>query len=234
MIEFSGELSEKNKSIQYNLIRKKVLTYGLIAFFLFCIPVTFWVARGMYIYAFGYPVLILELIFVLWITKKSKESYYPVKITIDSNELKSIGKGFNHIRKIGDIKVIEDNGDHYRILFKSGKTSSYFICQKDLITQGSIEEFEEKFSDKIVRKNELKQDSFMDLLMCHDEFTFNFKGKEYEIVYVEEDENGNMLLSLYDNQSGTLLRTFKDSEDFLENAEIDGVKAKDFIRDIIL
>ena len=54
--------------------------------------------------------------------------------------------------EIEDIKKIVDYGDFYRIVFYFPNLNARFICQKDLITQGSIEEFEERFSDKIIRK----------------------------------------------------------------------------------
>lgn len=53
-----------------------------------------------------------------------------------------------------DVKEVEDLGDSYRILFDFPGCSPMFLCQKDLITEGTIEDFEELFADKIVRKAE--------------------------------------------------------------------------------
>ena len=44
----------------------------------------------------------------------------------------------------------------YEFKFYGLAGSMFFICQKDLIVEGSIEEFEKLFEDKIVRKYEKK------------------------------------------------------------------------------
>ena len=40
----------------------------------------------------------------------------------------------------------------YEIVFPFGKISSNFICQKNLIFKGSLEEFEDLFNGKIVKR----------------------------------------------------------------------------------
>ena len=37
------------------------------------------------------------------------------------------------------------------IFIKSKQIDTYFVCQKSLLTQGSIEEFENSFADKLLR-----------------------------------------------------------------------------------
>ena len=56
------------------------------------------------------------------------------------------------VRNINDIKKIVDYGDWYKIYFYFPHKSNAFICQKDLIMQGTIEEFEEMFAGYIVKK----------------------------------------------------------------------------------
>ncbi len=41
---------------------------------------------------------------------------------------------------------------YLHVIFYLPNFNRRFICQKDLITEGTIEEFEEIFKDKIVRK----------------------------------------------------------------------------------
>lgn len=53
------------------------------------------------------------------------------------------------IGEIENIKAVMDYGDFYKIV-RSLKANC--IIQKDLIVEGTIEEFEELFHDKIVRK----------------------------------------------------------------------------------
>ena len=51
-----------------------------------------------------------------------------------------------------EVKRVEDYGDFYRIIFYFPHCDRFCICQKDLITQGTIEEFEEMFAGYIVKK----------------------------------------------------------------------------------
>jgi len=50
------------------------------------------------------------------------------------------------------VKKVYDYGEFYFISFYFGKISCYFICQKSLLTQGTIEDFEKLFDGKIVKK----------------------------------------------------------------------------------
>jgi len=56
-------------------------------------------------------------------------------------------------RKISDVKTITDHGGFYRIHFYFPNLSPSYLCQKDLLVEGTIEEFEKLFEGKIVRKN---------------------------------------------------------------------------------
>ena len=50
------------------------------------------------------------------------------------------------------MKKIIDEGDWYQIIFYFPHKVGDCICQKDLITQGSIGEFEEMLKGLIIRK----------------------------------------------------------------------------------
>ena len=51
-----------------------------------------------------------------------------------------------------NVKCIFDFGDWYHIVFKFPTKSIYCVCQKNLLEEGTIEEFETIFEGKIVRK----------------------------------------------------------------------------------
>ena len=55
-------------------------------------------------------------------------------------------------KEVIDVKKVIDKGNFYIILFYFPHKDVNFICQKDLIVEGTIEEFEELFEGKIVRK----------------------------------------------------------------------------------
>lgn len=54
-------------------------------------------------------------------------------------------------RMIDDIVQVNDHGEFYTFKFNSRRNHYNFIVQKDLITQGTIEEFEEIFEEVLVR-----------------------------------------------------------------------------------
>ena len=55
-------------------------------------------------------------------------------------------------KKIADIKLIYEYKEFYYIVFQYGEKSHNFICQKSLISRGTLSEFEEKFNDKIIKR----------------------------------------------------------------------------------
>ena len=72
------------------------------------------------------------------------------KITIDIDEQTVIYNAINRDEQFfvfDDIKSIYDYGEYYHIW-----QGDLFLCQKNLLTEGSIEEFEKIFEDKIIRK----------------------------------------------------------------------------------
>lgn len=83
---------------------------------------------------------------------KKWDTVCPLLIAIDGDDIVCEGKDFRHVRSTEDIKSIKDYGDFYQILFYFPHKSLVFVCQKDLIVEGTIEEFEERFADYIVRK----------------------------------------------------------------------------------
>lgn len=57
---------------------------------------------------------------------------------------------FSIHKTIDDIKRIIDFGEWYYIIFKFPKSGN-LICQKSLLVEGSIDDFNNMFSDKIIQ-----------------------------------------------------------------------------------
>ena len=49
------------------------------------------------------------------------------------------------------VKGVRDFGEYYVLIFRGSGNFSQIICQKDLLTNGTIEQFEELFDGKIMR-----------------------------------------------------------------------------------
>lgn len=157
MLEFSGKIS--NSCLKYILNRAKIFSFiaSFIAAVVLIIPF-------IYLSIFD-STLYLIMVFILLLFpflsffaygKHTHKLLVPKKIIIDSNTLETIGEKFHFVRNINDVKIVKDFGDWYHILFYFGSRCENFICQKNLLSQGTISEFEKLFKGKIIKKYKLK------------------------------------------------------------------------------
>ena len=153
MIEFRGELSDECK----NYMLKKEFIIGLYAsliiIFIFSTPI---IIAAIYFNNFMILMLLIGTILCGVLAplnnKKNINSRVPTTVFIKDEKIEAEGKDFYHYRKIEDVKKIIDMDEFYHIIFYLGHKSLGFICQKDLIVQGTIEEFEQLFEGKIIKK----------------------------------------------------------------------------------
>lgn len=87
--------------------------------------------------------------------RASSEKYYgriiPARIVIDGDSMVSEGESFCVSRSVSQVKKVVDAGAWYHIYFAGRNKSLRFVCQKDLLVQGTLEEFEKLFEHKIVK-----------------------------------------------------------------------------------
>jgi hypothetical protein len=84
--------------------------------------------------------------------KNHLSMHLPTVITIEDHILSAQGEKFTHLRELEHVKKVVDYGDWYHIFFCFPHKSLAFLCQKDLLVEGTIEEFEEIFEEVMVRK----------------------------------------------------------------------------------
>ena len=151
MIVFEGQISGKCKEGVLRRGAKHSFIGGLITAILFAIPTV--------VLAFKIDLIILLFFIVLvpfpfLAAIPPKEKHYPMvfpsKITIDiqTGEMTTQSSQFYAESSIAEVVKILDMGEWYHIYVKS--KDGRFICQKDLLTNGTLEEFEEFFKDKII------------------------------------------------------------------------------------
>ena len=120
---------------------------------------------------FGIPSILAVVYFNMWLfliiviggmimaflaSFSTLEANYPNKIVIEQNEIYiEMNRGCVE-NSFEDIKEIIDWNSFYEIKFYFPNQFGLCFCQKDLIVEGTIEEFEELFKDKIVRKYKQK------------------------------------------------------------------------------
>ena len=155
MIVFEGEVSEKERDLAVRITNRIMLWIGIIAPLPF-VAVTIYVGVCVdYIYLlFLLTYVAFSVIWVFFVKpgEKDKGDITPIKVEIDDEHvIKETTKNYNTYR-VDEVKRVEDYGDFYRIIFYFPHCDRFCICQKDLITQGTIEEFEEMFAGYIVKK----------------------------------------------------------------------------------
>ena len=153
MIEFRGELSSKCKKYIVNKI-KLVTFLGLIftSIVLLVPAIILTIKNGIFIFL---VILLVVFPFIVSIPSKKDKSNYklPYVIKIKDKTISLEGKNTYHTESMNNVKKILDYGEWYHIIFNISLNPGNFICQKDLIKVGTIEEFEKLFEGKIIRKN---------------------------------------------------------------------------------
>ena len=163
MIEFDGVVSEKNQLDRMKMVDKRTrytFLFGLLFIWIIIIAVSLPAKIFQDIWKEGVfcSVVILGITFLTWKTPPTTALRFRLSphIIITKKELAlelwSNGKRVWRKRKISKVKKIFDCGEVYYLIFKFGDITNSWMCQKDNMIQGSIEEFEELFQGKIVRR----------------------------------------------------------------------------------
>ena len=152
MIVFEGQISGKCKEGVLQRNARISFIGGLITSILFAIPTVVLALKIDLIVLLFFLVLIP---FPFLAAIPPKEKYYPMifpsKITIDTQtgKMTTQSNQFYAESSITEVVKVLDKGTWYHIYVehKEGR----FICQKNLLTNGSLVEFEEIFKDKIIK-----------------------------------------------------------------------------------
>lgn len=153
MIEFSGEMSKECQ--RYMIAKNSKLGWiaGTITAILFSIPTIF---IGIYV----------DIIFLVFLplfagvavlagcppSKKDLAIIIPSKITIaEDGTMHSQSDKFDWERDVCEVSEVLDYGKWYFIKFNYISRNMCFVCEKALIRQGTLEEFEKIFEGKIIR-----------------------------------------------------------------------------------
>ena len=153
MIEFKGEMTGKCKKYTLRRAARIALITGIVLAVIFGIPLVICAFTIHWVFFLSIPGLILAVLLGAKTPDKNvHDMILPTSIKIDpeSNTLVSKSNKFYDERSIDEITHIVDYGDWYNIFFK--RANEHFVCQKDLIYQVTLEDFETLFEDKIVRK----------------------------------------------------------------------------------
>lgn len=154
MIVFNGYLSGTARNF---FIKRTNYSDLFVLFFASVIvtPFTLPLCRlfDNYYFALTPMIVVLFVIVCNIVFNKSMNKWIPKQILIEKDCVISISDKNVESKKIYDIKAIYEYDEFYYIAFPFGKITHGFICQKNLISKGTIFEFETMFKSKIIRKN---------------------------------------------------------------------------------
>lgn len=164
MIRFCGKISSQyEKDIIALRGRQVAIMYSFITIILTIIGVIvaiiFHLKADLYWFVV-YGLILLVIALVLFVTARPKRNFivWDYDITINEDIIKIIWQhqnGFVTTKTVKKIKKVVDYGEYYLLFLFRWDASHSIICQKDLLVDGSLEEFENIFSGKIkVMKNQ--------------------------------------------------------------------------------
>lgn len=155
MIVFEGEKSKQTIDYIVKNNFKIATTVAVVMAVPMIIAIIYFAVKYDLIYLIA---LICPLLFVALAGIKPKDLSLIVadRIEIDEYNILAYSDKFTVMKEIAKVQKVVDMREFYAVFFNNFHASS-FICQKDLIKEGTIEQFEELFKGKIVTQNQKKR-----------------------------------------------------------------------------
>ena len=156
MIEFDGYISGNAEKYFF---RQEFLLVMLLCFFsmggvllfgiLLGLRSDFWMIAQIVAVMFVFLPISCGFVFSM---KKVRRKMITKKIIINGDLISAITDTQPLTKNIADVKQVKEYLDFYAITFRFGNISNVFICQKDLLVNGTLDEFDELFIEKLVLK----------------------------------------------------------------------------------
>ena len=156
MIEFKGEWSgECRKFVLRSDRNSQLIVCGIISVICTAIIICLAIFIHPMILLFLLALVAFMIIASLPPSEKTMRKFFPNRIFIDTNEETIViqGEAFERFHMISAVSEVFDYGEWYDIKFVYSDRDQYFVCQKSLLSRGSLEEFEKIFEEKLVRKS---------------------------------------------------------------------------------
>jgi len=160
MIEFKGEMSEKTKKHVRRMAKQRMA----ILLCLTCMASLPLFRMVVYEFDPGMAVFLAITIGVGFIglvcicpTKKELAKNLPCRIYVNDGIIQAENDHYRDAFVLKNAKELIDYGDFYIISLGFLSFLAHFVFEKSLITQGTLEEFEQLFEGKIVRKGPRKK-----------------------------------------------------------------------------
>lgn len=152
MIEFRGYLNGAAEKHFHKMGRSLGRTFLLVAvLFFFPVIINIGVRTDNWKLIIAYSSLfaIVPLLSLIPQSRKERKAVTPKRIFTEDDYIICIADKYTESRLISEAKSLQDFGEFYVIRFPFGKISDKFVCQKSLLSKGTIQEFETLFAGKI-------------------------------------------------------------------------------------
>ena len=154
-MEFDGRLTgaaEKHFFIRSKILGQKIILWSALllapGILSYAIRSENWSIVAVFVGLF----MCIMLLMVIPRSEKEKKQITPKKIVIEDGYIVCIAEKYTETRLVADVKLVKDFGEYYELCFPFGKMSEKYVCQKSLLTKGTIQDFETLFSGKISRQ----------------------------------------------------------------------------------
>lgn len=153
MIAFTGKMSEKCQDYVFKYEGMGTRIIALVFSLVLSIPVIILSIKDDWIWSICIiPLILLVILSGIRPSKKDYSLAIPDRITIENGELISKSDKFEISTTMSRVKKVIDFGEWYHIQLSYPLWSSKFVCEKRLLTDGTLKDFEALFKNKLIRK----------------------------------------------------------------------------------
>lgn len=162
MIVFEGALSDSAKKYHTKnaLLNLLVFSVFLIALIIpFChfmfLFISSFVRTDSFLFKMFAAIPVFAVIAAVVCVFKINTGAAPKKVTLTDETVTSFTSKTPITKYTHEVTEVLDLGEFYHLKFKERSFNSYFICQKSLLKEGSLEEFKNLFQGKIINKQHI-------------------------------------------------------------------------------
>lgn len=151
MIKFEGSLSGKCKDVVLKEYTKSNLLYvGMVL--ITGVPAAIGISNFFEWWTLLISLPCVLLMCAMIIVNIVKGQSLPAYIQISNGSIHAKYRNGEYDWSFDDVSSVDDIGEWYVINMPNVRPIQKLVCQKDLLTQGTLEDFESLFVTKIIRK----------------------------------------------------------------------------------
>ena len=154
MIKFEGQVSGQTLNYILNQHRRRsFISASIVAAVLSIVIVVVAVLYSMvFLIGLAFPAIFVAISIVAKPSKNMYSSISPQRVYIEGETLVTEYESFSFSRTIQQVEAVIDFGEGYYIKFYPSYKCPHFVCQKSLLVNGTLEDFEKLLVGKIVRE----------------------------------------------------------------------------------